>query len=149
MHAEAEKMIGSRDLRSNLSGYMDQVLQKKQVFLIGKKFKPQESAALINKELLELLLNNVEFHSKVYFDSETSQYAAEVNEFNIDGVGDTAQAAVEMALDNTETMVEDFFADFNFYSRFPKYLELFPHYLKLKLTGSRQEISELLNFKES
>jgi hypothetical protein len=144
MQSSAEKLIGSRDLRSNLSDYMDQVLQKKQVFLVGKKFKPRESAALINKELLELLLAGVEFHSSVNFDASTKQYTAEIDGFNAGGVGDTPEAAVEMALDNIENLVEDFFTDFDYYRRFPIYLERFPHYLKLKLAGSREELATLL-----
>lgn len=144
MHSAAEKIIGSRDLRSNLSAYMDQVLQKKQIFLIGKKFKPHESAALINKELLELLLGKVKFHSKVVFDETTNQYTAEIDSFNAEGVGNTPEAAIEMALDNIETLVEDFFSDFDYYRRFQKYLDLFPYYLKLKLSESRHEMAVLL-----
>lgn len=144
MHSAAEKIIGSRDLRSNLSAYMDQVLQKKQIFLIGKKYKPQESAALINKELLELLLGKVKFHSKVVFDEATNQYIAEVDSFNAEGVGDTPEAAIEMALDNIETLVEDFFSDFDYYRRFQKYLDQFPYYLKLKLSESRHEMAVIL-----
>jgi hypothetical protein len=146
MDTTTEKFIGSRNLRNNLSNYMDQVLHKKQVFLVGKKFKPQESAALINKELLDLLLDEVKFHSKVGFDDETKQYFAEIDGFNAGGVGKTPQEAIEMTLDNIETLVEDFFADFDYYRRFQKYLDRFPHYLKLKLAGSREEMAALLGF---
>jgi hypothetical protein len=146
MNTATEKIIGSRNLRNNLSSYMDQVLQKKQVLLVGKKFKPQESAALINKELLDILLGKVEFHSRVDFDEETKQYAAEIDGFNAGGIGDTPKEAIEMTLDNMETLVEDFFDDFDYYRRFQKYLDRFPYYLKLKLAGSREEMADLLGF---
>jgi predicted RNase H-like HicB family nuclease len=52
---------------------------------------------------------NTTFQSKVYYDEPTNQYAAEVDDFLGDGVGDTAETAIEMALDNIEALVEHFF----------------------------------------
>ena len=144
MHATASKFVGSKELRSNLSGYMDQVLNKKQILLVGKKFRPEESAALINTEMLDILMGKVEFRSQVYLDEETGQYVAAIEGFNADGVGDTADVAIAMTLDNIETMVDDYFNDFSYYRRFKESLALFPHYLKLKLTGSREDLAKLL-----
>ena len=144
MPATAVKIVGSKELRSNLSGYMDQVLNKKQVLLVGKKFRPEESAALINTEMLDILMGKVEFHSQVYLDEATGQYVAAIEGFNADGVGDTADEAIAMTLDNIETMVDDYFNDFSYYRRIQESLGLFPHYLKLKLTGSREDLAKLL-----
>jgi hypothetical protein len=58
------------------------------------------------------------------------------------GVGDTVDDAIEMALDNTEALVEHFFANITWYLQNSEYREKLPKYLKLKLVDSRERLAD-------
>jgi hypothetical protein len=62
-------------------------------------------------------------------------------------IGDSREEAIEMALDNIENLVEGFFNDIDWYLRSPKYRQLLPHYIKLKLTESREQFAEFLGLR--
>jgi predicted RNase H-like HicB family nuclease len=137
-------LIGTRDFRNNLADYLKQVYDKNQVLRVGKSNRPEESAMVVSSAILGKLVENATFHTEIYFDKETNQYVAAVAEFNGDGVGDTRQEAIEMALDNVESLVEGFFSDVDWYLRSPKHRQLLPQYIKLKLAESREQFTDIL-----
>jgi predicted RNase H-like HicB family nuclease len=140
-------VIGTRNFRDKLSDYLKQVYDQNQILRVGKANRPQESAMLVSSAILGRLVENATFHTQVYYDEQTKQYVAAVEEFAGDGVGDTRKEALEMALDNIESLVEGFFSDINWYLRSPKYCLLLPHYIKLKLAESREQFAELLGLR--
>jgi len=139
-------VIGTKNFRDNLADYLKQVYDKNQVLRVGKSNRPEESAMIISSDILGRLVENVTFHTEVYFDEPTNQHVAAVEEFNGDGVGDTREEAIEMALDNIENLVEGFFSDIDWYLRSPKHRQLLPQYIKLKLAESREQFAEFLGF---
>lgn len=141
----AEKMVGLRDFRANFAGYMDKVLRQKQVIQVSNKFRPQETATVIDTRLLDLLTADYRFNSQVYLDGPTNQWVAAIDQFNADGVGDTREEAIEMALDNIEALVEDFFENLDYYLKNPKYQKQLPYYLRLNLSQSRDQMRKILN----
>lgn len=148
MNAVLEKpVIGSRELRSNLSDFLDQVINKKQTLIVGKLHKPSETAALIPREVLLLLVAGVKYESSVSFDESTGQYVASIKDFNADGVGDTPAEAIEMALDNMEALVDEFFSNVDSYLGFEKFRKRLPFYMKLRISANRQEMAEILGFR--
>lgn len=139
-------IIGSREMRSNLASFLDQVIHKKRTFFVGKLHKPEETAALIPTEILAHLVAGAEFASSVAFDPETKQYVASIDGFNADGVGDTPRAAVEMALDNMELLVDEFFTNADKYLGFERFRQYLAHYLRLKMAVDRRQMAEILGF---
>ncbi len=144
MRAATAQIIGTRDFRDNLADYLKLVYIKNHVLRVGKLNRPEESALLVPAPIMMELLTNVSFHSTVYFDDSTNQYVAAIAELNGDGVGDTKEAAIAMALDNIEDLVADFFQDIEWQLRSPQQRRLLPHYLKLKMAESREQLAELL-----
>lgn len=140
-------VIGSKELRNNLSDFLDQVINKKRTFFVGKVYKPAETAALIPTEILEYLIAGAQFDSSVSYDENSGQYVASIKDFNADGVGETPAEAVEMALDNIDALVEDFFANTEKYLGFEKFRRQLPQYLKLKMAPERRQMAEILGFR--
>lgn len=148
MNAVVEsKLIGTRDFRSNLSDFLNQVINKKRMLTVGNQFRPTETATVIATDVLESLISHFTFTSTVYYDQETKQYVAAVEQLNTDGVGKTAEEAVEMALDNIETAVESFFEKIDIFLKFKKYSDLYPYYLRAALAGNRDQLARILSFK--
>lgn len=145
----AGRVIGAREMRSNLSAYLDQVIHKKRTILIGRLSKPTETATLIPTEVLEYLVAGAEFNSSVTFDEQTRQYVASIEGFNADGVGDTSGKAVGMVMDNMESLVEEFFTNTDKYLGFEKFQALLPQYLKLRMAmmaADRRKLAKMLGF---
>lgn len=141
------RIIGAREMRNNLSEFLDKVIHKKQTFFVGKLYKPTETATLLPTEILEYLVSDVEFESIVKYDDETQQYVASIKDLNADGVGKTPEDAVEMALDNVEALVDEFFANTDKYLGFERFRHRLPQYLKLKMAADRERMAEVLGFK--
>ena len=147
MGALGEKqVIGTAHFRDNFADCFKEVVNKKRPITIGLRSKNTETATLLSTDLLISLLNNVPCHSSVYWDEGTNQFVAHVQELNGDGVGDTAEEAVEMALDNIEGIIEHFFKNAYVYLNFPKYQELLPLYMRLHLAQDRKETAKILGF---
>jgi predicted RNase H-like HicB family nuclease len=141
------RLIGIKEFRSNLSDCLNQVIHKKKMILVGNQFRPTETATVIATDTLEALASHFVFTSTVHYDEETKQYVAAVEQFNADGVGDTAEEAIEMALDNIEIAIESFFEKAEIFLKFKKYADLYPYYLRAALAGSRDRLAQMLNFK--
>jgi hypothetical protein len=140
-------LIGTRDFRNNLADYLKQVYDKNQVLRVGKSNRPEESAMIVSNAILSTLVENTTFQAKVYFDKPTHQYSAEVEGLLGGGVGDTAEDAIEMALDNIQALVEHFFENITYYLQYPEYREKLPKYLKLKLADSRERLAAILGLR--
>jgi predicted RNase H-like HicB family nuclease len=141
------KLIGTKEFRNNLSDCLTQVIHNKKLLTVGNHFRPTETATLIATDVLESLISHFTFTSTVYYDQETKQYVAAVEQFNTDGVGDTAEEAVEMALDNIETAIGSFFEKVDVFLKFKKYTDLYPYYLRAALAGDRDQLARILSFK--
>jgi hypothetical protein len=141
------RLIGTKELRNHLADFLNQVISKKKMLFVGNQFRPTETATVIATDALEALASHFIFTSTVYFDEETKQYTAAVEQFNTDGVGDTAEEAIEMALDNIEIATESFFEKADVFLKFKKYADLYPYYLRVTLAGNREQLARMLNFK--
>jgi len=141
------RIIGSREMRNNLPTFLDQVINKKRTFIVGKLFKPTETAALIPTEILEYLVAGAEFGSSVVYDKQTRQYVASIKDFNADGVGETPKEALEMALDNMESLVDEFFNNTDKYLGFERFRKYLPQYLRLRMAADRRQMAEILGFR--
>ena len=141
------RVIGSREMRNHLSDFLDQVINKKRTIIVGKLYKPAETAALIPTEILEYLVAGAEFDSSVAYDQQTRQHVASIKDFNADGVGETPGEAVEMALDNMESLVEEFFSNADKYLGFERFRKRLPQYLRLKMAADRRQMAEILGFR--
>lgn len=141
------RIIGSREMRSNLSDFLDQVINKKRTIIVGRLPKLTETAALIPTEVLEYLVAGAKFSSSVAYDRQTRQYVASVEDFNADGVGETPGEAVEMALDNMESLVKEFFSNADKYLGFERFKKRLPQYLKLRMAADRRRMAEILGFR--
>lgn len=146
MSALNECVVGSRDFRNNLSEFLDQAINKKRVFLVGRLHRPTETATLMPTQMLESLVSETRFDSSITYDEETEQYVASVKGFNADGVGATPEEAVEMALDNMESLLDDFLSNTDRYLSFARLREHLPHYLRLMTTG-RHQMAAVLGFR--
>lgn len=144
--AMSRPMVGTKDFRDDMADFLKEVYDKNKVLRVGKIRRPEESVVILSNVVLGKLVGDTKFNSEVRFDETTKQYVATVHCFNADGVGDTAEEAIEMTLDNIEDLVDDFFNDMNWYLRSPKHVELLSHYIKLKMTDSREQLTELLGF---
>lgn len=140
------RLIGTKEFRNHLSDCLNQVIRQKKMLVVGNQFHPAETATIIATDALESLVSHFIFTSAVFYDETSQQYVATVEQFNADGVGGTAEEAVEMALDNIETAVESFFEKAAVFLNFKKYTELYPYYLRAALAGNREELAEILNF---
>ena len=142
------RIIGAREMRNNLSGFLDQVIHKKRTFFIGKLYNPTETAALIPTEILAYLVAEAKFDSSVDYDDQTRQYVASIKGFNADGVGETPSEAVEMALDNMESLVNEFFDHADAYLGFERFKKRLPQYLRLKMAADRRQMALFLGFRQ-
>jgi len=140
------RLIGTKEFRNNLSDCLNQVIRKKKMIVVGNQFHPAETATIIATDALESLVSHFTFTSTIFYDEASQQYVASVEQFNADGVGDTAEEAVEMALDNIETAVESFFEKAAVFLNYKKYTDLYPYYLRAALAGNRKELAGILNF---
>jgi predicted RNase H-like HicB family nuclease len=141
------RLIGTKEFRSNLSDCLNQVIHKKKTLLVGNQFRPTETATVIATDTLEAIASHFVFTSTVHYDEETKQYVASVEQFNADGVGGSAEEAIEMALDNIEIAIESFFEKAEVFLKFKKYADLYPYYLRAALAGSRDRLAQILSFK--
>gem|GEM_PF-2522521 len=146
MNAAYGEIIGSSDLRRDLSDFLDQTINKKRVFLVGRLHRQADTATLMPTEMLVGLLSDVKFDSSVDYDEDTGQYVASIREFNADGVGATREDAIRMALDNMEALLDDFLSNTDRYLSFAKLREYVPYYLKL-IVGGRGRLAETLGFR--
>jgi predicted RNase H-like HicB family nuclease len=146
MSAVCGEIIGSTDLRRDLSDFLSQTINKKRVFLVGRLHRQADTAILMPTEMLVGLLSDVKFDSSVIYDEDTKQYVASIRELNADGVGATREDAVEMALDNVEALLDDFLSSTDKYLSFAKLREHVPYYLKL-IVGGRSRLAETVGFR--
>jgi hypothetical protein len=146
MNAAYGEIIGSSDLRRDLSDFLDQTINKKRVFLVGRLHRQADTATLMPTEMLVGLLSDVRFDSSACYDEDTRQWVASITELNADGVGATKEDAVHMALDTVEMLLEDFLDNADRYLSFAQLRALVPYYLKLLVTG-RDRLAETLGFR--
>jgi hypothetical protein len=139
-------LIEIRAFMESMPDYLELVSQKNQVLVIGEGNRPEKAIVVISRKILDSLLENVTFCSKVYYDITTNQYLAEVVGFSGGGAGCTAKEAIEKVLDYIEACVEHFFESVAAYSHDPDYQEKLRKYLKLKLANSREQLAEILGF---
>ena len=142
-----KRLIGSREMRNNLADFLDQVINKKRTFFVGKLYKPTETAALIPTEILAYLVAGAAFDASVVYDRQTRQYVASIKDFNADGVGETPKKAVEMALDNMASLVDEFFSNTDKYLGFERFRKYLPQYLRLKMAIDRRQMAEILGLR--
>ena len=113
----------------------------------NKLYKPAKTAALVPTEILAYLVAGAAFDSSVAYDNRTRQYVASIKDFNADGVGKTPAAAVEMALDNMEALVDEFFGNTERYLGFERFRKRLPQYLRLKMAADRRRMAKILGFR--
>jgi predicted RNase H-like HicB family nuclease len=140
------KLIGTKEFRTNLSVLLNQVIHQKKLLTVGNQFRPSETATIIATDALESLVAHFTFTSTVSYDEDSKQYVAVVEQFNADGVGDTPEEAVEMALDNVEIAVESYFEKVDVFLKYQKYAGLYPYYLRAALAGNRDKLAQILGF---
>lgn len=142
------EVIGIRDLRQNLAGILDKVTNRYDVVTAEDKIKAGRKASIIATDVLKELMNCYEMTSEIDWDEQTQQYYVIVNEIEIDGVGDTQDEAIEIAMDNAEMAAENYFELIEMYMRVTKYKKMYPYFLKIKMASVfNMSLKEILGFK--
>ncbi|MBE3102423.1 MAG: hypothetical protein IMZ47_09190 [Firmicutes bacterium] len=141
-------VMGIRDLRQNLANIIDRVTSHYEVITAEDKIRTGRKASIISTDVLQKLLNCYMMNGEVGWDEPTHQYFAKVKEIMVDGVGDTQEDAINMAIDNAEMATENFFNLIEMYMRVSKYENMYPYFLKVKMVKVFDvSLKEVLGFK--
>jgi hypothetical protein len=87
------KIIGTRELRANLSSFLDSVINNGTEITTGhiKKRNSETASILPTQILIAMLKDAYAFNLIIEFDKETQQYSAGIDELKIYTVSDTIE----------------------------------------------------------
>ena len=146
LHFNADgKIVGVRELRKDLSKILDSVINSNQFIITGNKFKVMKTATIIPTILMEEILSNYKFNPTIDYDETTKQHYVKIPEIDVEGVGDTEEAAIHMAVDNAGMIAENFFEEADTYMRFGKYRKMYPYYMRVLYAENTEALIEVLN----
>lgn len=140
-----KRILGLRDLRSNLSEVMGKAINSFEEILSGNVKKGGETASIISTKLLTEILEAYKFNPTISFDEATNQYEVAIDEIGIYGSGDTKEEAIEVAVDLVIDSTNDYFDNRELYMRIPDMREKFPYYLRISHCSNIEELLEVLN----
>jgi len=138
-------IVGFKELRSNISEVIDDVVTGYNVVISGNvKKNSTKTAAIISTKILDEILDIYRFNPVINFDAETNQFEAILNEINIYGCGDTKEEAIEIATDMVIDITEDYFENAEMYARIPDQKAKYPYFLRVRNCSSRDEVKKVL-----
>lgn len=146
--AYKSEVIGIRDLRKNLADVLNQVTSHYDVVTAEDKFRPGRKVSIISTDILKELMDCYTITGSVGWDESTHQFFAKVNEIEVDGIGDSQDDAIKMAMDNAETATENFFEMIDMYMKVSRYKKMYPFFLKIRLAKAFDvPLLDILGFK--
>lgn len=140
-----KRILGLRDLRSNLSEVIGKAINSFEEILSGNAKTGGDTASIISTKLLTEILEVYKFNPTIDFDEVTEQYEVAIDEIGIYGSGDTKEEAIEVTVDLVIDSTNDYFQNKELYMRIPDMREKFPYYLRISHCNSIEDLLEVLN----
>lgn len=141
----ADRVIGLKELRDNISNVFESVVKNYQDVVVGNAKKGGETVSIIATGLLTELLEPYKFNTIIQYDEATNQYEVIIDEINAAGSGETKEEAIEITLDNVLALAEDYFEDIELYMRIDTQRKYYPYFMKIKHCKDREELAKVLN----
>jgi hypothetical protein len=141
-------IIGTRDLRANLSNLIEKVLNNGTEVIAGHaKKNDKKTVSIIATSMLDSILETYKFNPIVTFDEKTGQYLVGLDEIKVYTVADEKEYAVNDLIDLIIDTTEDYFENSDLYTRMPDYKSMYPYFLRIHHCNTRDELREMLNLK--
>ena len=143
-----KEVIGLKELRNNISDIFDRASNNFEEILTGNVKKGGHTVSIISTDLLCTLLESYKFNPVITFDEKTNQYEILINEIGAVGCGDSKEEALEMAVDNTLALAEDFFDELELYMRIDKYKKQHPYFMRINHCNTKKALLVVLGLEE-
>lgn len=140
------KIIGTRELRANISEVVDRVINKFEIIVSGNvKKNNKDTAVIMASKALEDILAAYKFNPVIHLDEHTGLWEVLFEEIKLYGIGDTQEEAMEIILDMVIDSTEEYFEKTDLYMRIPELRAQMPYFLKIKQCQDREELKKVLS----
>ena len=139
------KVLGLRDFRSNVSEVFQRAINSFEEIIIGNAKRGGKTVSIISTDLLESILENYKFNPLISYDEVSKQYEVIIKEISVTGFGDTKEDAINMIVENTIVLVEDYFENLELYLRLADMKCQYPYYLRLRHCETSEDIVKIMN----
>ncbi len=146
----SKNIIGLKDLRESITTIYSEAINDFKYFITGNVRKDNaKTLSILSTDVLNSILENFSFNSKISFDNETNQYEVIIAEIEAYGCGDTKTDAVTMVIENVIDLKDDFFENIGLYMRIDNMKKKYPYFLRINNCSSVTELLKTLNLSET